>query len=100
MGPVHALSVLLVALVPFGWTVAVVLSRLSDTHPDVPTLRSRAIAQIILAIMSTIGGVFAASYLSGFALGGVFIPLLATLTVLPSVPGAWWTYEYLTDGFA
>ncbi len=87
------------ALVPFNVAVTVFLFRLLGSN-DIPTLRSRAYTQVVLLACSIIGAIFGASYLTGFRLGAPeFTVLLALLVLLPSVPGAWWTWTYVRDGF-
>ncbi len=87
------------ALVPFNAAVTVFLFRLLGNH-DIPTLRSRAYTQIVLLVESSIGAVFGASFLIGWRISPTeFTVLLALLVLLPSLPGAFWTYTYLRDGF-
>jgi hypothetical protein len=94
------LAAAIIGLVPFNWGVAIFLGHLSDQHPELVTLHSRATNQIVLAICSSIGGVLASAYLRSFHLGPAFVTIaLAALILLPSIPGIGWLRLYLSDGF-
>ena len=96
MTALDVLAVVIVLLVPFNVAVAGFLMWLTHRHPDLPTLRSRARMQVVLAIAAAIGGCFGLVHLDGVHLDAdLFTVLLVLLLLLVSVPGINWTYSYL-----
>jgi len=94
------LAAVIVALVPVNVGITVFLFYLLGGNPDVTTLRSRAYTQAVLMVCSGIGGVFGIARFTGIHLDTTFVTvLLALLILLPSMPGIWWAYQYVTDGF-
>lgn len=95
-----ALSVLLVIIVPVAWTVAVILAWASRRNPEIVTLRERAMAQIVLASIVTVGGLLGLTRLRYVVLpGGGALVLLVVVFVAASLPGIWWLYLYLSGRF-
>jgi len=94
------LAAIIVALVPFNVAVTIYLFYLLGGHPELGTLRSRAYTQFILMLCSAIGGLFGIFRFLGLHMEPTLVTvLLAALILLPSVPGAYWTFAYLTGGF-
>lgn len=94
------ISWLVIALVPFDLAIAAYLIGLSRRNPGLPTLRSRAVTQVILLGCAGLGAVFACAYLTGTHLDRtVASAVMIGLVLLPSVPGAYWTVTYLRGGF-
>jgi len=100
MSLLDILAAIIVALVPVNVAVTVFLFYLLGCNPDVTTLRSRAYTQGVLMVCSGIGVIFGIARFTGIHLDTTFITvLLALLILLPSVPGIYWAYQYVTDGF-
>lgn len=104
MNPLDVLAVVIVLLVPFNVGVSAYLLRLAyrhrDDRPSVPTLRSRALSQVVLTVVATIGGYLGLARLDGVRLSSdAFTVLIGTALLLVSVPGAHWTVTYIRGGF-
>ncbi len=96
-----ALAIIVILLVPFNIGVTVFLFNLLRHHPSLTTLRSRTYTQFVLLLCSLIGGLFGIVRLIGIHLDPTAVTLLLVgLILLPSLPGAYWTYTYLHDDFA
>ncbi len=92
---IDALAVLILAAVPFNWAVAAFMARLLRRNPDLATLRSRTLTQVVLAVCATLGGLLALSHFFVVRLSpDAGTATLAALILLPSVPGIFWTWEY------
>jgi hypothetical protein len=99
LSPIDALAVLIVALVPFNFAVAIYLGILNRRRPGIPTLESRAFTQIVLAACSAVGGFFGLSVLLGLQVWpNAATVLLAIVGVGVSLPAANWTIVYLRGG--
>ncbi len=95
------IAVVLVALVPMNVIVAAYLARLSLTHSDLRTLRSRALMQIVLTGVSAIFGYFGLVDLIGLPLTQDEFTILLTLAgIAVSVPGLNWFLTYWTGRLA
>ena len=93
-------AVVVLILVPFNWAVAIVLVRLNHGVPNLPTLRSRAFAQVVLAFGATISGFFGAIRLLHLTIWpDVTTALLAIALVVLSVPAVNWAFLYLSGSF-
>lgn len=94
-------AVLLVLLVPVNVAVSGYLSVLSARHPDLPTLHSRALTQVVLTAVSAIFGYLGLVDLLGLHLTGTeFTALLVIIGILVSVPGINWFWAYWTGRLA
>ena len=100
MNPLDALAAILLLLVPFNWAVSVFLLVLNHRAPNLPTLKSRAFSQVILAVGATIAGFFGAIRLLNLTIWpNVTTVLLAVALLVLSLPAINWAVIYLSDGF-
>ena len=94
------LVVLLVVLPPIDWVVALILTNVSHRHPNILTLRERAIAAIVCAIVASIAGALAWARLGLWAITGEdALTLIAVSLVLVSVPNVYWLALLLARRF-
>lgn len=95
-----AIAVLLLLLPPIDWAVALLLVNVSHSHPNVVTLRERALAAVICAVAATAAGLLAWVRLGAFALptGGA-LALIAFVLILSSVPSLYWGWLLVSGRF-
>jgi hypothetical protein len=95
-----ALVWLLVILPPVDWLAALILSSLSHHHPGVLTLRERAIAALVYALVATVAGLLGWAYFGFVDLpDGSVVPILAAVLVLASLPSVYWLLLLVTGRF-
>ena len=94
---VDALAVLLILLIPFNWFVALLLAYISRKYPHILSLKERAVAAVICAIVATLAGVLAWSRLGVIDVSGsLALVLIATGLILVSVPQLYWLFLLVT----
>lgn len=97
---IDALVVLLVVLPPFDWIAAVILARISRQHPDILTLRERAVGAAIAAVAASIAAVLAWVRIFHVAIASEFaIIALGVALVLVSAPSLFWLVLLATGRF-
>ena len=94
------LVVLLVVLPPLDWAVALILTGVSRRHPEILTLRERAIAAVVCATAASIAGVLAWSRLGFWEISGRdALLLIAFALTLVSLPALYWLALLVTGHF-
>ena len=97
---IDALAWLLLVLPAVDWTVAVYLTVLSRRRPDILTLRERAFAAAVCAVVASIAGMLSLVRLGLLHLdNGQAIGFLALALVISSVPNLAWLVLLLTGRF-
>lgn len=100
MNPVDLLAIVVLVLVPLNWAVAAQLIRLNHRAVNAPTLRSRMLMQVVLAVGATVAGFFGAIRLLHLTIWPqVTTVLLAFVLIVLSIPAINWAATYLTGGF-
>ena len=84
-----------IALVPVNWFATVLLWRLSRTHPDIVSLRERALVAIVLSISLTVFALLSVS----LAIDGPFDEmqtrtLRRMVIVLMTTPAIYWLWIF------
>lgn len=97
---VDAIAVVLLLLPPLDWAVALLLVNISRSYPSVVTLRERALAAVVCAVVATSAGILAWVRLGALTLpSGSIILILAFALVLSSVPSLYWGYMLVSGRF-
>lgn len=95
-----ALVWLLVLLPPVDWLAALILGNLALRYPHILTLRERAIASAIVAVVATGAGVLAWAKLGLIVVpGNAAIFILALILTLVSLPSVIWLGMLATGRF-
>ena len=91
MTGLEPLAVALIVLPFFDWLAAAILGSVSVLHPEIRTLRERAVAAVLLALAATAGAFVAARYLHLLDLThDQATAVVVAVLVLPSVPALYW----------
>jgi hypothetical protein len=104
---VYTSAALLAVILPwFGFFAAYKLQKLSRSPrgKGIEALRERANTAVLLAIASAFGGLLGLNRffdLSGEPLirGAAAVLVIATVIILTSIPGLYWTFKYARQGF-
>lgn len=96
----NVLAVLLIVLPVTDWAVWLILYTVSRQNPSILTLRERAIAALLCAIVASIAAGLAWSRFGVVVVpNSVAIILLALGLVIASVPSLYWLWLLLTGRF-
>lgn len=97
---IDALAVILLLLLPVDWVVAVLLVTISHQNPSILTLKERAFAAVVCAVVATIAAALAMARLGQLVLpNGMALVFLAIGFVLVSIPSLYWGALLLTGRF-
>ena len=87
------MAVLLILLVPFDWFVALLLLYVSKQYPSILSLRERAVAALICAIVATLAGILGWARLGVFDIpNGLALGFIAIGLILVSIPALYWSF--------
>lgn len=82
---------IIVLLPPFDWLVALILTGLSRSHPEILVLRERAFGSVMTAIVASGAGVLGWAFFGFIKLPpGSGVVILAMILILASVPSLYW----------